>query len=77
MYSSWLLAISQRIEKTSKGIIFERNYSFFHHCLLSCRYVKPKCDAQADVRGGTAPPGPPVATALNMPSKNNKHATAR
>ena len=43
--------------------MFERYYSFFHHCLLYCRYVvfqkrflsKPKWGAQAVVRGGTAP----------------------
>ena len=46
--------------------MFERNYSFFHHCLLSCRCVifqkqyfeKPKGGAQAAVRGAP-PPGPP------------------
>ena len=44
-----------------------RNYSFLHHYLLFCRNVmfqkrilrKPKWGAQAAVRGGTAPPGPP------------------
>ena len=47
--------------------MFERNYSFFHHCLLSCRCVmfqkqyfeQPKMGAQEAVRGGTAPPGTP------------------
>ena len=41
--------------------MFERYYSFFDYCLLSCRCVmfqkrilsKPKCGAQAVVKGGT------------------------
>ena len=49
--------------------MLERNYSFFHLCMLFCRYVmfqnsilsKPKWGAQAVVRGAR----PPVATALN------------
>ena len=32
IYSSWLPAISQRNKKTSKIIMFEHNYSFYHHC---------------------------------------------
>ena len=57
--------------------MFERYYSFFHYCLLSCRYVvlrksilsEPKWGgAQAVVKGGTAPlplpPVPRVVTAL-------------
>ena len=64
MYTSWLPAILQKIEKTSnENIIFEHCYSLFHYCLLFCRYVmlrkrilsKPKWEAQAVVRGGTAP----------------------
>ena len=47
--------------------MFERYYSFFYCCFLSCRYVmfrkrilgKPKWGAQAVVRGGTAPLTPP------------------
>ena len=44
--------------------MFKRNYFFFHHCLLFCRYVssknsilrKPNWEgAQATVRGGMAP----------------------
>ena len=57
---------SQQFRKESRKhqgrIMFERNYSFFYHCLLSCRYVmlqnsilsKSKWWAQAVVRGGTA-----------------------
>ena len=55
-------------------IMFERHYSFFHYCLLSCRYVmfqkripsKAIWGAQAVVRGGgTAPTAPStVAKAL-------------
>ena len=52
----------------------ERNYSFFHHCLLTCRSLsevpktatltKPKCGgAQAAVMGAR-PSCPPGATAL-------------
>ena len=48
--------------------MFERYYSFFHCCMLSCRYVmfrkrflsKPKWGAKAAFRG----PRPPGATAL-------------
>ena len=54
--------------------MFERYYSFFHYCPLSCPYVmfrkcilsEPKWGAQAVVCGGTAP-WPPVATALQSP----------
>ena len=39
-YSSWLRAMSQNRETTKENtVMFERNYSFFNHCLLSCRYV--------------------------------------
>ena len=63
--------------KFQTRIMFVRYYSFFHYCLLSCRYVmfhkhipsKPKWGgAQAVVRGSTAP-GPPVLTALTQPSE--------
>ena len=68
-----------RIEsrKFQTRIMFVHYYSFFHYCLLSCRYVmfhkhilsKPKWGgAQAVVRGSTAP-GPPVLTALTQPSE--------
>ena len=58
MHCIWLPAISQRIEKTSSEVMFERCYSFFHYCLLFCRYVmfqkrilsKPKWGAKAIVR---------------------------
>ena len=40
IYSGWLPAIPQRIEKKQqRRIMFERNYFFFHHWLLSCRGV--------------------------------------
>ena len=46
---------------------FKRYYFFFHCCLLSCLQKsllsKPKWGAQAVVRGGHGPPGPPVVTA--------------
>ena len=59
--------------------MFKNYYSFSHYCVLSCRYVmlqkvilsKPKWGAQAVVRGGTAPLGPTVATALAASTKNN------
>ena len=60
--------------KRPRRIMFERNYSFFHHCLWSClcvMFLKEYFElttmgggAKVAVRGGTAPPGPPVATAL-------------
>ena len=51
--------------------MFENYYSFFHYCLLFCRYAilqksilnEPKCGAQAVVKGDGAP-GPTVTTAL-------------
>ena len=54
------------------------NYSFFHYCLLSCRYAmlqksimnEPKWGAQAVVRGDGAP-GLTVATALASSTKND------
>ena len=63
--------------------MFENYYSFFHYFLLSCRYVmlqnsilsKPKWGAQAVVRGGTAPLGPTVATALATSTKNDTTVT--
>ena len=58
--------------------MFENNYSFFHYCLLSCRYAmpqksilsEPKWGAQAVVRGDGAP-GPSVAAALATSTKND------
>ena len=67
--------------------MFENFYSFFHYCLLSCRYVmlnksiliESEWGAQAVVRGGRRPwphrsdgtPGPTVATALATSTKND------
>ena len=56
--------------KLRTRIMFETYYSFFHYCLLSCRYVmfrsrilsKPKWGAQVVVTGGgggVRPPWPP------------------
>ena len=54
--------------------MFERYYSFFHYCLLSCRDVmfhkrilsKPKWGAQAGAKGHAPfPPPPHVARALD------------
>ena len=43
--------------------MFERNYSFFHHCLLSCRCEVPKTVFLAKQNGGHKQPlrghGPP------------------
>ena len=59
--------------------MFENYYSFFHYCLLSCRYAmiqksilnEPKWGgAQAVVRGDGAP-GLIVATALATTTKND------
>ena len=57
--------------KLQTRIMFENYYSFFHYCLLSCRYAmfqksilnEPRWGAQAVVRGDGAP-GLTVATAL-------------
>ena len=58
--------------------MFENYYSFFHYCLLSCRYVmlqksvlsEPKWGAQAVVRGGRYP-WTNVARALAISTKND------
>ena len=58
--------------------MFENYYSFFHYCLLSCRYAmlkktilnEPKWGAQAVVRRGRRP-WPTVATALATSTKND------
>ena len=63
--------------------MFENHYSFFHYCLLSCRYVilhnsilsKTEWGAQADVGRGTAPLGPNVGTALATSTKNDTTVT--
>ena len=55
---SWLPAISQRIKKLQKRIMFERNYSFYHHCCCppvtwcskNINLSKLKWGAQAVVR---------------------------
>ena len=49
--------------KRQKKIMFERNYFFFHHCLLFCRCVmfQKQYFEQAKMGGH----GPPVATALH------------
>ena len=55
--------------------MFENYHSFFHYCLLSCRYVVleksilngPKWGVQAVV-GGNGAPGPTVATAPSGPT---------
>ena len=52
--------------------MFERYYSFFHYCLLCCRYVmfrkrilsESKWGGTSSRKGEHGPPGPPVATAL-------------
>ena len=45
--------------------MFERNYSFFHHCMLSCRYVMfQKQYFELYEMGEGEGHGPPVATAL-------------
>ena len=63
---------SQQFRKKSRKLqgrnMFERKYSFFHHCLLSCRYVmfqkqyfkltKVGGGAQAVIRGSAAPLAP-------------------
>ena len=60
--------------------MLENDYSFFHYCVLSCRYAmlqksilnEPKWGAQAVVRGGgDGTPGPTVATALATTTKND------
>ena len=64
-------------ENFQTRIMFE-NYSFFHYCLLSCRYVmlkksilsKPKWGAHAVVRGVWRP-GPTVATTLATSTKSD------
>ena len=65
------LQFPNELRKLQTRIIFERSYSFFHYCLLSCYSVmfqrlipsKLKWEAQAFVREGKAPP---VATALSL-----------
>ena len=77
MHCSWWPAILQKIEKLQTRIISERYYSFFHYCLLQCRYVMLQKvfwvnrdgEAQAVVMGG-APPFRPrsdgTAPAVNL-----------
>ena len=48
-------------------IMFERYYSFFHYCVLSCRFVMfQKCILCKPKWGGHSPPGSPVAMALGV-----------
>ena len=51
--------------------MLERNYSFFHQCLLSSR-KQYFGGAQAKM-GGHGPPGPPVAKALKTPKNDTKN----
>ena len=50
--------------KCQRKIMFEHNYSFFHHCLLSCSYVMFQKQCFELSERGAHPPGPPVATAM-------------
>ena len=60
--------------------MFERNYSFFHHCLSSCRCVMfqkqyfeyTKMGGHKQPLGGARPPGPSIATALDFNDSNSR-----
>ena len=59
--------------------MLENYYSFFHYCLLSCRYVmlqksilsNPKWREHKQSLGGYGAPGPTAATALATSTKND------
>ena len=60
-------------------IMFENDYSFFHYCLLSCRYAmlqksilsESKWGGHKQSLEGEGAPGPTVATALATSTKND------
>ena len=39
--------------------MFDRNYFFFHHCLLSCRYVMPQKSILSKPKWGAQAAQPP------------------
>ena len=56
MYSNWLPAISQRIDKTSKENYVKTYLLLFHHCLLLCGYVMFKNSNLRKPNGGHKQP---------------------